>query len=122
MACSGLGLLGAAGSQAARSLGHKGGMTDEEAPVDVGCQGLGDGGIPGGLRAAEGVAEVEELAQAGDEGHLGRLAGGDQALVEGLDAGVVAGGRQRGHGERAAHLARGRPSSGGARAGCRCRD
>ena len=44
-----------------------------------------------------------------------------QALVEGLDAGVVAGGRQRGHIERGAHLARGRPSSGGARAGRRCR-
>ena len=58
-----------------------------EAPV-LGCQGLGDGGIPGGLRAAEGVAEDEELAQAGDERDLGRLAGGDEALVKGLEVGV----------------------------------
>ena len=70
----------------------------------LGCQGLGHGGVPGGLRAAEGVAEDQQLAQAGGERDLGRFASGDEALVEGLDAGVVAGGRQGGHVERGGAL------------------
>ena len=68
-------------------------------------------GNPGGLRAAEGVGEHEQLAQAGDERHLGRLAGGDEALGEGLDARVVAGGRQGGHVERVAHLGAAAPAA-----------
>ena len=40
----------------------------------MGRQGLGHGGIPGGLAPAEGVAEDEQLAHAGDQGHFGRLA------------------------------------------------
>ena len=70
----------------------------------VGGQGLGHGGIPHGAVATEGVADHQELAHAGDEGHLGRLAGGDEALIEGLEVGVAAGGRQGGHVERGAHL------------------
>ena len=46
------------------------------APV-LGRQGSGHGGGPRGLLLAEGVAEDEELAHAGDEGHLGRLADRD---------------------------------------------
>ena len=46
-----------------------------------------------------------------DEGHLGRLAGGDEALVTSLrSAGVDAGGGERGHVERGAHAGRARPS------------
>ena len=63
------------------------------------------------MRAAEGVADHEQLAQAGDERHLGRLASGDEALVKGLEVGGAAGGRQRGHGERAAHLGAAAPAA-----------
>ena len=63
----------------------------------VGRQALGHGRIPGGLLLAEGVAEDEQLAHAGDEGHLGRLAGGDEALVVAPQAGIEARGGQGGH-------------------------
>ena len=63
----------------------------------VGRQALGHGRIPGGLLLAEGVAEHQQLAHAGDQGHLGRLAGGDEALVVGPQAGIEARGGQGGH-------------------------
>ena len=77
--------------------------TDHRATV-LERQGLGHGRVPDGLGFAERVAEDEQLAQAGDEGHLGRLAGRDEALVAGAQRGVDAGGRQGGHGERGADL------------------
>jgi len=41
------------------------------------------------------VEDGQQLAHAGDEGDLGQLAGGQQAIVEGLDGRVAAAGGQR---------------------------
>lgn len=55
--------------------------------------------MAGGPALAEGAAEDEQLAPAGGVGDFGRLVGGDEALVEGLDVGP-AGDRQGSHGGR----------------------
>ena len=68
----------------------------------LGCQGLGHGGVPHGVLLAEGVAEDEELAQAGSERDFGWLAGREQALVRGPEARMVADRCQRSHVERGA--------------------
>ena len=67
-----------------------------------GGQGLAHGRVPHGLLFAEGIAEHEELAHAGGEGHELGLAGRDEALVEGAEARVGPAGGKRGHIERGA--------------------
>jgi len=59
---------------------------------------------PARLGADHGVEDGQELAHASDQRHLGQLARGEQMLVMRLDGGVMDGGGQSGHVERAAHL------------------
>ena len=54
-------------------------------------------GVPHRLLLAEGIAEHEELAHASGQRHELGLAGGDQALVEGAQAGVGPTGGEGGH-------------------------
>ena len=77
-------------------------LRSERRATVLGCQGLGHGGVPHGLLLAEGVAEDEELAQAGSERDFGWLAGREQALVRGPEARIVADRCQRSHVERGA--------------------
>src|SRR4051794_41645657 len=60
-------------------------------------------GLPWFLVSQDGVEDGEELAGDGDEGdHLG-LAGGDEALAEGLEDGVVTAGDEGCQEQGAAH-------------------
>src|SRR3712207_9395650 len=71
-----------------------------------------------GLRAPwrsvpeDGVEDGEQLARGGDERDELRLAVGDEAVAEGLEVGVVAGGGARGPGQRGGGGGGGRPRGG----------
>src|SRR5439155_15728793 len=58
---------------------------------------------PAGVGAEHRVQNREELAHAGREGHLLRLAGREEALIDRANHGVATRGDQRGHVERRAN-------------------
>src|SRR3989304_8308115 len=59
--------------------------------------------LPGCTMFEHGVQYGQELAHAGGQGHLLRLAGRQEPLIEGPDHGVEAGGYQGGHIEGRPH-------------------
>ncbi len=64
----------------------------------------GRAGIPRSVLGDEDVGEDEELAHGGDDREFLRLSGGDEAVVEAADVGVVAHGVQGGHLAAAPHV------------------
>src|SRR5215210_6502071 len=64
--------------------------------------GLEEGRIPVGAGAEHDVEDGEEFADAGDDGDLVELAGGDEAVVEGAHGRIEADGGAGGHPEAGA--------------------
>jgi len=54
-------------------------------------------GTPWALIAEDGIEDDQKFAHGGGQGELAGAAGGDEALVEGSDDGIVADGGERGH-------------------------
>ena len=54
-------------------------------------------GLPGAVFADEGVCEDDELSHDGGEGDFGLFAVCEEAVVEGLERWIEAGGGDRGH-------------------------
>ncbi len=67
--------------------------------------------IPQRLIPEHGVEDRQQLAHAGDDGHLLGLARGDQTVVESLDHRVESGRAQRGHVDHGAHIAASAPDA-----------
>src|SRR4051812_7359171 len=66
--------------------------------------------LPSDVIANHCIEDGEELAHHCGERELFHLSGGDQALIESLENGVVAAGHECGHVEGAAHLGSSAPS------------